>query len=64
MGFTVIVKFTGVPVHAAPPFVKVGVTAMVATRGAVPVLVVVNAGIVKLVPLAAKPMPGSLFVHV
>ena len=57
-GFTVIVKVKGVP---AQPL-AVGVTVIVAITGTVPGFVAVNDGIVPL-PLAARPMVGSLFVQ-
>jgi hypothetical protein len=56
---TVIVNDNGVPTH---PF-AVGVTVIVATTGAVPLLIAVNDGIFP-VPLTANPIDGSLFVHV
>jgi hypothetical protein len=59
LGFTVIVKVTGVPAH---PFAD-GVTVIVATTGTVPAFVAVKEGIFP-VPLAASPMEGSVFVHV
>ena len=55
VGYTVIVKTEGIPVH---PFAA-GVTVMVATAGVRPVLVVTKAGIFP-VPLAASPMGGVL----
>lgn len=58
VGFTVMVNDSGVPVH---PF-AVGVTVMVATSGAVPVLVAVNEGRLP-VPLAARPIDGLLFAQ-
>ena len=58
VGLTVTVKVIFDPVHP----LKVGVTTMVATTAAVPVLVAVNAGI-KPVPLAAMPMDGALLVQ-
>lgn len=53
-----MVKDEGVPVH---PF-AVGVIPMVATTGAVPVLVAENTGMLP-VPLAARPIDGVLFVQ-
>jgi hypothetical protein len=61
VGFTVIVKVLTDPEHDVP-FVKVGVTTIVATTGAVPALIAVKDGISP-EPLAASPMPGVLFVH-
>ena len=43
------------PVQLTPPLVKVGVTMMVATTGAVPVLTAVKLAMLP-VPLAARPM--------
>ena len=45
------------------PFVKVGVTTIVATTGVVPELVAVNAGISP-EPLLPRPMLVVLFAHV
>ena len=59
VGFTVIVNDNGVPTH---PF-AVGVTVIVATTGAVPLLIAVKDGIFP-VPLAASPIDASLFVQV
>lgn len=53
-GFTVIVNVVGVPVQVVPPFVKLGVTLIVATTGALVVLSAVNE--ILPVPEAAKPM--------
>lgn len=58
VGFTVIVKLTGVP----PQPVDVGVTVMVAVIGAVVVLVATKLGILP-VPLAASPMAVLLLVQ-
>src|SRR5450759_4485670 len=63
VGLTVIVKVLVGPSHVTPPFVKCGVTIIVATTGAVPVFVAMNDGILPL-PLAANPMLISLFVQV
>ena len=64
VGLTVMVKDWAVPVQLTEPFVKVGVTVIVATTGAVPVLVAVKDGMVGVfVPLAANPMEVVLFVH-
>lgn len=62
VGFTVMVKVTGVPVQVVPPLVKLGVTVIVAVTGAVPVLVAVNEAILP-VPLAARPIEVVLFVQ-
>jgi hypothetical protein len=59
VGFTVMVKVLGVPLH---PFLT-GITVIVATNGADVVLVVENAPIFP-VPLAASPIAGVLFVQV
>lgn len=53
-----MVNVTGVPVQAP----TAGVTVMVATTGAVPVLVAVKDAILP-VPLAANPIEGVLFVQ-
>ena len=58
VGFTVMVKVIAGPTH---PF-AVGVTVMVATTGAVPVLVAVNDGMFP-APLAAKPIEGVLLTQ-
>ena len=58
VGYTVIVKTDGIPIH---PFAA-GVTVMVAIAGAGPLLVATNAEIFP-VPLAASPMDGAEFVH-
>ena len=55
VGFTVMLKVLVVPIHETPPFVKVGVTTMVASTGDVPVLRAVKAGIFP-EPLAPRPM--------
>ena len=61
-GLTVIVNVIGVPTQLTPPLVNVGVTMMVATTGALVVLMAVNVGISP-VPLAAKPMDGWLLAQ-
>lgn len=58
VGFTVMVKVTGVPAQPAAD----GVTVIVAVIGAAVVLVAVNAAILP-VPLAARPMAVLLFVQ-
>ena len=57
-GFTVMLNVLETPSH--PPVV--GVTVKVATMGVKPELMAINAEISP-VPLAAKPMPGTLFVQ-
>ena len=52
----------GVPVQVTPPFIKVGVTVMVATIVVVPLLIAVNCGIFP-VPLAPNPIVALLFVQ-
>ena len=55
VGFTVMVKVVEGPLQLPPALVKVGVTTMVATTGADPVLTAVNEAMLP-VPEAAKPM--------
>jgi hypothetical protein len=55
VGSTVIVKDLDGPGQLVTPKVTVGVTIIVATTGAVPIFVAVNAEILP-VPLAANPM--------
>lgn len=62
VGLTVMVKLLVPPEHETPPLVKVGVTAIVATTGDVPVLMAVNSGMFP-VPVAVSPMVGSLLVQ-
>ena len=50
------------PVQLTPPLVKVGVTVIVATTGAVPVLVAINEAILPL-PEAARPILVTSFVQ-
>ena len=52
-----------VPEQLLPPFVKIGVTTIVATIGAIVVLTAVNEGISP-VPDPAKPMDVVLLVQV
>ena len=52
----------GVPVQVAPPLVYSGVTVIVATTGAVPVLIAVKEAILP-VPVAASPIDGVLLVQ-
>lgn len=58
VGFTVIIKFCGVPGQS----IDDGVTVMVAVMGALVVLIAVNDGILPL-PLAAKPIEVLLFTQ-
>ena len=58
VGLTVMVNDFEGPWQLVTPLVKVGVTVMVATTGAVPVLVAVNA-VMSPVPDAVRPMVGS-----
>jgi hypothetical protein len=60
---TVIVNVFEEPEQLTVAFVNVGVTVMVATTGEVPVFIAVNAAMLPPVPLAARPMVGSEFVH-
>ena len=62
-GLTVMVKVFAGPSQVIPPLVRRGVTVIVATTGCVPLFIPVN-GIILPVPLAARPMDGSLFVQV
>ena len=57
-----IVYVVGVPVQVAPPLVYFGVTVIVATTGAVPVLIAVKEAILP-VPVAASPIDGVLLVQ-
>ena len=63
VGLTVIVNVFVVPEQLLPPFVKIGVTTIVATIGAVVVLTAVNEGISP-VPDPAKPIDVALLVQV
>src|SRR5512136_251126 len=60
VGFTVMVKVIGVPVQVMP-LVYTGVTVIVATAGAVPVLMPLNEAILP-VPEAPKPIEVLLLV--
>ena len=60
VGFTVIVKVSGVP---GQPF-AVGMIVMSAIVGEFPVFVALKMGMLLPVPLAARPLEGILFVHV
>lgn len=62
VGLTVIVKVPGVPEQLTPPLVNTGVTVIVATIGALVILVAVNEAIFP-VPLSASPIDGSLLVQ-
>ena len=57
VGFAVIRKVLEGPLQSAPPLENLGVTVMVATIGAEPLLVIVNAGILPF-PLVASPIEG------
>ena len=62
-GFTVIVKVFTEPSQVMPPFVKCGVTVIVATTCAIPELVAVKDAMSP-VPLAASPMEVLLLIQV
>lgn len=62
VGLTVIVKVCEGPIHVTEPFVKFGVTVIVATTGVVPVLTAVKAAMLP-EPGEASPMPGVSFVQ-
>ena len=62
VGLTVMVKDCEGPVQSTPPLVNIGVTMIVATTGAVPVLTVVNESMSP-VPEAAKPIEGVSLVQ-
>ena len=62
-GFTVMVNVFGVPKHAFPALVNVGVTSTVATSGKVPELRAVNV-VIELVPLEANPIFAFVLVQV
>ena len=57
-----MVNVSGVPTQLTPLLVNVGVTVIVATTGAVVILVATKVGILP-VPLAAIPIDGALFVQ-
>ena len=61
-GLTVIVKVFVGPVQETVPLVYVGVTIIVASTGAVPILIAVNA-VISPVPVAANPIVGSEFAQ-
>lgn len=56
-----MVNVKGVPGHEVAPLVLYGVTVMVPVIGAVPVFVPVK--LIAVVPVAASPMAGFVFVH-
>ena len=60
VGFTVMIKFCGVPVQVAPALVYDGVTVIVAVIAVVPALVAVKLGMLP-DPLAPKPIAVLLF---
>ena len=60
VGFTVMVKFCGVPLQVTPALVYDGVTVMVAVIGVVPALIAVKLGMLP-DPLAPKPIAVLLF---
>ena len=62
VGLTVMVNVTGGPVQIAVPFVRVGVTEIVAIMGVIPAFTAVKGAILP-EPLAARPIPGALLVH-
>lgn len=62
VGFTVMVKLIAGPVQVTPPAVNTGVTVIVATTGALVILVAVKLPILP-VPLAASPMLVVLLVQ-
>ena len=55
-GLTVIVNVLAVPIQLAVPFVKVGVTVIVAKIGVVPVFIAVNEGILPVPISGVNPM--------
>ena len=63
VGLTLMVNIFGVPVHDTAPFVKVGVTVIVAVTGAVPILTAVNEGRLPDVGPAGSPTDGLSFVQ-
>ena len=62
VGLTVIVNDFEGPTQETPPFVNVGVTVIVATTGALPVLTTLKLSIFP-VPNGASPIEGVLFVQ-
>jgi hypothetical protein len=63
VGFTVIVNVCAVPEQLTLPFVKVGVTVIVALIAAVPALVAVKAGRLPAVGPAPRPIAVLELVH-
>ena len=63
VGFTVIVNVLAAPSHVTEPFVKCGVTTIVAITGKVPLLVAVNVDMSP-VPPDPRPIMVVLLVHV
>ena len=61
-GLTVMVKNSDGPVQLVPPLLNMGVTVTVPVRGDVPAFVAEND--ISPDPLAGRPIPGSLLVHV
>ena len=57
-----MVKLTGAPVQVTPPFVKVGVTVIVATTGNGVAFLATKAGIFP-VPLTPNPICGALLLQ-
>ena len=62
VGFTVIVKDFGVPLHVKLPLVYTGVTVIVAVTRDVPALIAIKEAMSP-VPLAPRPIEGVLFVQ-
>ena len=62
IGATIIVNTSGIPKQLTPPFIKVGVTVIVAVNGNRVVFVAIKDGMLP-VPEAAKPIDGVLFVQ-
>jgi hypothetical protein len=62
VGLTVMLNVVEVPVQLTPPFTNVGVTVIIATTGAVDVLVAMKVGILP-TPFAARPIEGALFAQ-
>ena len=56
------VKVVAMPVQLTPLLVKIGVTVMVATTGAVVILVAIKVGILP-VPFAGMPIDAAVFVQ-
>ena len=62
VGFTVIVKLAGVPVHETPPLVNVGITVTVDTTGPFVLLVPLKV-LMSPVPLPESPVARLLLVQ-